>query len=207
MRRRFLFPLVTLAASLAVIAAACGGGDEATPIKGVPKPTKVPATDTSTVVPTVAPTVVPTVAPTLAPTVAPTDTTTPAPTSPPTDGSVVNLQVSVEGDEELFDISEFKANVGDQVVLVFDNAAETKQHNWVLVKAGTKDDVAARGAAFPVDNYVDPDDSDIIAHTNLLDPGEKGEVRFTAPSPGTYQFVCTFPLHNDTMFGDFEVTQ
>lgn len=33
------------------------------------------------------------------------------------------------------------------------------------------------------------------------------EVRFTAPPPGNYQFVCTFPGHNFTMFGVFEVTR
>ncbi|MQG65022.1 MAG: azurin, partial [SAR202 cluster bacterium] len=39
----------------------------------------------------------------------------------------------------------------------------------------------------------------------LLDPGASGEVTFTAPASGTYQFVCTFPGHNFTMFGDFIV--
>jgi hypothetical protein len=39
--------------------------------------------------------------------------------------------------------------------------------------------------------------------------GFKGKILtispFTAPAAGTYQFVCTFPGHNFTMFGDFIV--
>ena len=45
----------------------------------------------------------------------------------------------------------------------------------------------------------------ILASTGLLDPGATEQVSFTAPAPGTYQFVCTFPGHNFSMFGDFTV--
>ena len=54
--------------------------------------------------------------------------------------------------------------------------------------------------------WVQPADPDVVAHTALVKPGEEGEVRFTAPPSGTYQFVCTFPGHNFAMFGDFVVT-
>jgi uncharacterized cupredoxin-like copper-binding protein len=39
----------------------------------------------------------------------------------------------------------------------------------------------------------------------LLNAGASEEVTFTAPAPGTYEFVCTFPGHNFSMFGDFTV--
>ena len=65
---------------------------------------------------------------------------------------------------------------------------------------------AAGTTAGPANNWIPPDDNRVIAHTRLLDPGETGEVRFAAPPVGTYQFVCTFPGHNFTMFGEFEVT-
>ena len=68
------------------------------------------------------------------------------------------------------------------------------------------DAVAPAGtAAGPANDWVPPGDSRVIASTRLLDPGTTGEVTFTAPAPGTYQFVCTFPGHNLTMFGNFVV--
>ena len=48
--------------------------------------------------------------------------------------------------------------------------------------------------------------ADVLVNTDLLDPGATGEIKFEAPAAGTYQFVCTFPGHGATMFGDFVVT-
>ena len=76
----------------------------------------------------------------------------------------------------------------------------------MVVRDGTKDDVATRGTTHPTTSWLDPDDPDVIANTKVLDPGATGEASFTAPPAGAYQFVCTFPGHNFTMFGMFEVT-
>ena len=71
---------------------------------------------------------------------------------------------------------------------------------------GTKDAVSTDGTvAGPDNNWVTPGDSRVIANTILAGPGETQDVSFPAPAPGTYQFVCTFPGHNFTMFGDFVV--
>ena len=169
-----------------LVFAACGGGATATP---VPKPRA-----TNTPVPTSA-----------APTAAPTATTAAA-TAAPTTAEVVRLAISVNGDALEFDKGKLTADAGSQVVLTFSNVSSINQHNWVLVMAGTKDDAATRGSLHATTGWIDPDDPDVIAQTKLLDPGTTGEVSFAAPSPGTYQFVCTFPAHNITMFGDFEVT-
>jgi azurin len=118
-----------------------------------------------------------------------------------------NLEISVKGDILQFDTDGLQVAAGSEVVLCFSNESRLSQHNWVMVKAGTKDDVAKRGLeAGPDNDYVQPEDPDVIAHTRLVNPGETGEVRFTAAPAGTYQFVCTFPGHNFTMFGDFVVT-
>ena len=66
-----------------------------------------------------------------------------------------------------------------------------------------KDAVAAD--AGPVNNWVPVNDSRVIGSTVLIGPGESGQATFTAPPAGIYQFVCTFPGHNFTMFGDFVV--
>ena len=81
------------------------------------------------------------------------------------------------------------------------------QHNWVLVQNGTKDGVATDGtAAGPGAAWVAEGDDRVLAKSGLLDPGTTEEVNFTVPAAGTYQFVCTFPGHNFTMFGDFVAT-
>ena len=99
----------------------------------------------------------------------------------------------------------FAATAGADVNLTFNNSSNTQQHNWVLVASGTKDDVAVAGLSASSNGWIPVDDDRIIAHTELINAGETGEVQFTAPAAGTYQFVCTFPGHNGTMFGDFVV--
>ena len=119
----------------------------------------------------------------------------------------VNLQIGVLGDALEFDASSFSAAAGSEVVLTFNNTSTINQHNWVLVQSGTKDAVAADGTlAGPTNDWVPPDDERVLFHTKLLDPGETEQIRFTLET-GTYQFVCTFPAHNITMFGDLQVTQ
>ena len=54
-------------------------------------------------------------------------------------------------------------------------------------------------------NYVPENDSNVLASTKLLDAGQTGDISFDAPAAGTYQFVCTFPGHALTMYGEFKV--
>ena len=43
---------------------------------------------------------------------------------------------------------------------------------------------------------------EVIAHTDVLGPGESESVTFQAPSePGDYEYVCTFPGHFAMMRG------
>ena len=112
---------------------------------------------------------------------------------------------SASSDEFVFTIDTMTAKAGEEVTVRFANNAVTQQHNWVLVQGGTKDDVAVAGLVDPV-NWLSPDDPNVIASVNLISPGESAQVTFTAPEAGTYEFVCTFPGHNATMFGTFEVT-
>ncbi len=117
------------------------------------------------------------------------------------------LQVSVVGDTLAFDTEGFAVSAGSEVVLTFNNVSAINQHNWVLVQAGTKDAVTTDGVIAGVANgWLKPGDERVLANTSLLDPGESEEVRFTVETAGTYEFVCTFPAHNITMFGPFEVT-
>lgn len=119
---------------------------------------------------------------------------------------VVNLMIGAAGDSLEFDTDSFNVAAGDRVELTFDNNSVINQHNWVLVTDGTKDEVSQRGSSFSDNGWLQPGDPDVIAFTELLDTGTEDGVNFVAPAAGTYQFVCTFPAHNVTMFGTFEVS-
>ena len=141
----------------------------------------------------------------------PTPTPTPTPTTPPKTPTTLppssDLEINTLGDQLKYDRDFMSASAGSPIVVTYTNNSSVFQHNWVLVRAGTKDEVARDGGTAGLENnYIPPNDDRIIAFiTPLVEPGEVGEVRFEAPAPGTYEFVCTFPGHNATKFGTFEV--
>ena len=117
----------------------------------------------------------------------------------------VELAVGAVGETLTFDTASITVKSGSEVTITFKNPSTNNKHNLVIVQDGTKDEVAADGTAFPANDWVKPGDANVVANTPVLASGASGEVIFIAPAPGTYQFVCTFPGHNSTMFGDFIV--
>ncbi len=186
--KRVTLLLIGLLGAMLIFVTACGGEED------TPTPTRRP---TATPTPTTA-------AATPTPTMA---ADTPSPTTEAVAG--VTLEISAAGDALAFDKDKLTASAGAEVVLTFNNVSAVNQHNWVLVQAGTKDDVANDGvAAGPDNDWIKPGDDRVIGNTQLLNTGETGEAQFTAPPVGTYQFLCTFPGHNAVgMHGTFEVTQ
>ena len=139
----------------------------------------------------------------------PTATPPPPPTPTPTpavEQGPGHRTVSVLGDRLAFNTSYFTASEGEVVTMTFNNVSTINTHNWVLVEAGTTNDVASAGGLWPLNDWIPPDDPRVFANTRLLLPGETDQVVFTAPKAGIYQFVCTFAGHNLTMFGAFVVT-
>ena len=196
MKKTWVLSLVLVVT--AVVGFACGGGDDATPT--TPPTSTSPAPTATSPAPTATSQSVPDAT-----------ATSPAPTatSPATSGGgSVTLEVgSASSDSPEYNTESLTASAGAEVALTFTNNAVTQQHNWVMVRDGTKDTVAAAGlAAGPANNWVASDDANVIANTKLIASGESDQITFTAPEAGTYQFVCTFPSHNLTMFGAFEVT-
>ncbi len=141
-------------------------------------------------------------------------TPTPASDGSPSDDSQAEassegllLDVSVKGEDLEYDIIEMSAPAGQEVTVQFRNVSKAQPHNWVLVQNGTKDAVTADGIESGEEtDYVVPGDERVVAQTGLLAGKETGKVTFTVPPAGTYQFVCTFPAHNITMFGTFTAT-
>ena len=78
-------------------------------------------------------------------------------------------------------------------------------HNWVLAKEADMAGVARTGMlAGAANQYVDPTDRRVIAHTNVIGGGQAASVSFpvSALQPGeTYAFFCTFAGHSPVMQG------
>lgn len=78
-------------------------------------------------------------------------------------------------------------------------------HNWVLAKKADMTGVARTGMlAGAANQYVDPTDRRVIAHTNVIGGGQASSVSFpvSALQPGeTYAFFCTFAGHSPVMQG------
>ncbi|AGN79855.1 azurin [Pseudomonas sp. GD03651] len=78
-------------------------------------------------------------------------------------------------------------------------------HNWVLAKKedikGVTTDGAAAGEA---DDYIQPGDQRVLAHTRLIGGGEKDSVTFDTRVLQTgqaYAFFCSYPFHSTMMKG------
>jgi azurin len=70
-------------------------------------------------------------------------------------------------------------------------------HNFVLLQPGTDPgSFANEGAMHRSADFIAPGLAGrVIAKTPMAGAGETVEVTLTAPGPGSYPFVCTFPGH------------
>ena len=101
---------------------------------------------------------------------------------------------------------EFVVKAGEPLAFTLSNP-DVVPHNWVLVQPGALQTVGELGNQLIADpeayarQYI-PDSDKVIAHTDIVPPGEKQTIYFKAPSvPGRYPFLCTFPGHWMVMNG------
>jgi len=100
-----------------------------------------------------------------------------------------------------FNLVTIEAKAGEEIkVVLTNNGTQPKEvmgHNWVLLKAGSDGAAFATAAMTAKDtDYVPATLKDqVIAHIGTLGPRKSGEVTFTAPAPGEYPFLCSFPAH------------
>ncbi len=84
-------------------------------------------------------------------------------------------------------------------------------HNMLVLAPGTKDSVGALADALIADpnalamHYI-PQSEDILGHTDLLQPTQKGTFEVSISEPGDYPYICTFPGHWRLMNGVLTVT-
>ena len=126
---------------------------------------------------------------------------------PPSGEGPQVVEIATKEDTLNYDRDTLWVNVARDVIVKFHNSASVLQHNWVLVQPGSKDEIATAGIeAGEGNSWLPHGDPRVIASIDLLDGGDWGETNFKTPAAGVYQYVCTFPGHNFTMYGDFVVS-
>jgi azurin len=118
------------------------------------------------------------------------------------------LTIGTDGDNLYFDKKEMEAKAGQTVKITFKNnasAASNMNHNWVLVKPGTEQQVSTDSMqAGEAKDWV-AEGPNVLGHTKLAKPGETVSVTLTMPAAGDYPYICTFPGHSMTMKGTLHV--
>lgn len=115
-------------------------------------------------------------------------------------------EIVINADDLLrFDVRTVTVKSGEQVEVTLRNTGNLKNHghNFVLLKQGAE-----------MGNFGRSDKSAIsdtflrevaIAWTPVATAGTSTNVRFTAPAPGTYTFVCSWPGHQSLSKGTLVV--
>lgn len=120
----------------------------------------------------------------------------------------ISNQIELKATDDMkFDQTKFTVRAGEEITLTFTNAGvlpiETMGHNVVILEK--RADIAqfanASARAKETDYISHLYVTDIVAHTQLLGPGESETIKFTLKAPGDYTFICTFPGHWAAMKG------
>ncbi len=120
-------------------------------------------------------------------------------------GTSNQISLSSVGETMSYDKNDLTVKSGENITLTFKNNSSTLQHNWVLTKPGTENDVGMAGIkAGPTKSFITDDPAvapDILAHTALVNPGQSDTLTFKAPPTGDYPFICTNAGHHTVMKG------
>ena len=107
--------------------------------------------------------------------------------------------------EMRFDIKTIKVPANKEITIALENAGTDPimPHNIVFIEEGTGNDVGQAGIKFKDNAYVDPEDENVIASSPIANMGETVYFSFTTPTPGDYEFICSYPGHWGKMKGKF----
>lgn len=95
------------------------------------------------------------------------------------------------------------ANKELTIALTNNSTDATMPHNLVIIQSGTANEVGQNGVRFKDNAYVNPEDKNVIAHSSIAQIGTTVYFSFTTPSPGEYEFICSYPGHWGLMKGSF----
>jgi len=123
------------------------------------------------------------------------------------EGDVVDITISSIKEKLVYDIKSFTVKSGQRVNVTFKNP-DFPPHNLLFVKPGQADIVAQMAVKMGANGFAKqfkPDTDKILWGTTMLDHGESEKFSFTAPEPGDYPYICTFPGHALLMRGVMKV--
>ncbi|MCF2501856.1 plastocyanin/azurin family copper-binding protein [Dyadobacter sp. CY107] len=106
-----------------------------------------------------------------------------------------------------FDKEILELKAGSKVKLVFNNN-DDMLHNLVVTAPGKGEEVGQNAMDMGLNGtnagYI-PDSKSVLFHTCLIQPETSQTIFFTAPKPGDYPFICSFPGHSFVMKGVMKV--
>lgn len=134
--------------------------------------------------------------------------TSPETTDVAADGEVTKIEIT-GNDQMQFNVKNFEVTEGETIQLSLKHIGQLPAvamgHNVVILKPDTDLPAFAAKSAPAKDSEYIPQDQEsldqVVAHTALLGGGEEDEITFTAPEPGEYPFICSFPGHFAIMQG------
>lgn len=128
---------------------------------------------------------------------------------------VLEITITADKMQFLYDVKEFTVKPGQKVKLTFINPVGSIQpHNILIVKPEKMQVVGMASMAgiadptFLTEKQAIPDSEDILFHSKLLQAGEEDVMEFTAPEEaGDYPYLCTYPGHWAIMNGVMKVVE
>ena len=119
--------------------------------------------------------------------------------------STFDTDIVIESSDQMrFNVTELTVKSGETINLTLVHTGNLPKvamgHNWVLLEKGTDVRSFALSAMKEKDNEYIPS-SNVLVATSLIGGGEETSITFTAPSPGEYDFICSFPGHYGLMKG------
>ena len=108
--------------------------------------------------------------------------------------------------EMKFDIPNITVKEGSKVkiTLINEGSDPAMLHNIVFINYGSRKEIAMQAIESASTKYI-PNNSNVIAGSDLAKPGETIVLEFNAPKKGNYEFLCTYPGHAEIMRGYFFV--
>ena len=109
--------------------------------------------------------------------------------------------------EMKFDIQNITAKEGSKVkiTLINESSDPAMIHNIVFIEYGTRKEIAMEAIQSGMSTKYIPNNNNVIAGSDLANPGETIILEFDAPKKGNYEFLCTYPGHSEMMRGYFFV--
>lgn len=110
--------------------------------------------------------------------------------------------------EMRFDIDTLYLKRGTDITIgLINNSTDASMpHNLVIINEGEANSVGQNGLKFKDNDFVQPDDNHVIAHSPLVQIGDTAYFSFKAPEDGNYEFICSFPGHWGIMKGKVLLT-